>query len=65
MERLRDAFRASPDHLQERSRALIAEGDVEAMLAFVRDEIQLVPTDDDALTRFELNWMHWRPDAAL
>jgi hypothetical protein len=40
---LRDALRTSPDHRTARAEALIAGGDPDAILAFVRDEIGLVP----------------------
>ncbi|MEO0572925.1 MAG: hypothetical protein AAF039_14550 [Bacteroidota bacterium] len=36
----------SPDHLTGRMKALIVEGDPEAMFLFVRDEIQLIPVYD-------------------
>lgn len=65
MERLRDAFRASPDHLANRARDLVEAGDPEALLAFVRNEIRLVPAGDDALTQFNVDRMHWGPDGAL
>lgn len=42
---LRDALRESPDHRTERARRLVEAGDAEALFAFVRDEILLIPDD--------------------
>lgn len=53
--RLREALRASPDHLPERAADLVVAGDPAALFEFVRDRIGTVPPSEgslaDALTR--------------
>lgn len=43
----REAMRLSPDHLPARAEALVAEGDAEALFAFVRDQVQVYPPSTD------------------
>jgi hypothetical protein len=43
------AMQTSPDHLEGRMNMLIQEGNPEAMLRFVRDEIYLMPTTSSSL----------------
>lgn len=48
-EAVRDAMRASPDHLPARAAALVAEGDADAIFAFVRDELAVDPSHDEKM----------------
>lgn len=48
---LRTAVRASPDHLTERAAAVVEDGDPEAILAFVRDNIVVHPYQHENLER--------------
>lgn len=58
-------IRQSPDHLAARSDALVAAGDPEALLRFVRDAIRLLPdTGDDDQQNTEQR-MYWGAAAAL
>ena len=60
---LRDAVRASPDHLAERSTELVAAGDAGRIVDFVRDRVAVVPPwsvlDDPRNAR------RWGPAATL
>ncbi|MEF8871003.1 MAG: hypothetical protein V5A41_05170, partial [Haloarculaceae archaeon] len=63
-EAVRDAMRTSPDHLPARAAALVAEGDADAIFAFVRDELVVDPSrvedmDDANRTR------RWGPRGTL
>lgn len=47
LEARRTEVRQSPDHLPARAEALVAAGDAEAIFAFVRDTLTVVPTGRD------------------
>ncbi|WP_331234911.1 hypothetical protein [Natronorarus salvus] len=47
-EELRERLRTSPDHLPGRASTLVADGDLEAIFEFVRDEVVTVPTSADS-----------------
>jgi hypothetical protein len=50
-EEVRAAVRAAPDHLAARADALVAQGDPEAIFAFVRDRISVLPPGVDGFQR--------------
>lgn len=63
IDRLREILRASPDHLVARSRELIARRDLDAIVAFVRDRIAVLPAP--APTGDPLTAARWGAQAAL
>ncbi len=50
-EEVRAAVRASPDHLVARAAEVVSSGDPEAIFAFVRDRISVVPPRPDGFAR--------------
>jgi len=52
---VRAALRTSPDHLPARADALMADGDLEAIFEFVRDEIVTLPAGREGVGRFSIN----------
>lgn len=50
-EEVRTALRAGPDHLPARAAEVVRSGDPEAIFAFVRDRISLLPPSDDGFAQ--------------
>ncbi|WP_340098915.1 hypothetical protein [Salinibaculum salinum] len=63
-EAVRDAMRASPDHLPARAAALVAEGDADAIFAFVRDELAVDPSHDEEM-EYANRTRRWGPRGTL
>ncbi|MFC6723822.1 hypothetical protein ACFQE1_05410 [Halobium palmae] len=63
-EQLRTAVRASPDHLPMRAAEAVESGDPETILAVVRDNVLVHPTDPDDFQNIE-DRGKWGPQATL
>ena len=63
IDRLREILRASPDHLVARARELIARRDLDAIVAFVRDRIAVLPAPTP--TGDPLTAARWGAEATL